>query len=113
MSALPINPTPEQLMQAWREMPSMTNLADIFAGFHQAGVEAERARAAAEAGAEKGPWRAVALFVSGARPIHLQPKPTKTAAIESAGSLVRHESVRFMLERLLPDGQWRRESWPE
>jgi hypothetical protein len=54
MTALPINPTDEDI-RAWaRSFPPAGTTYELVRAAHQAGVEAERARAAAEATEEWG-----------------------------------------------------------
>jgi hypothetical protein len=58
MTALPIDPSDEQITEWARALTGGNGSADYIRAAHQAGVEAERARAAAEATEEWGYERA-------------------------------------------------------
>lgn len=63
MTALPIDPTPEQLHALWRSTSAPRGIIDPLTALFQAGVEAERARAARGTPASADPEEFEATFL--------------------------------------------------
>jgi hypothetical protein len=97
VTALPIDPTDEQITEWARALTGGNGSADYIRAAHQAGVEAERARAAAEATVEWG----VQLILDENRKSHVIPMDSA----DEAKNACRKVSDYYVVRRTVA-GPW-------